>query len=502
MADVIDISIKQLNDSLKKDSAIESFLKSDVLIEEKTDGLKLTIIVKDDADVSKPYYENFIVAYKGNIIEYNEFDHQNTEEIKSSSIGASQFKMVWEKLKNVGAKIGAIPNGTQLFCEFLTRKPTLSSNYIKLYEIILLAYGPCKYQVKNGMLITNNKSFDYDEQTRINYAKAYGFYVPPVILRGNLYPVNDLIKNLSNDNIKTLINNNKENLSNLKFKEYLFKIEELFLQAESQFGNLPEGYVVHYDNKMLKFQQTFQLDKEARLALKLKFKGSLLEESVYWADVKRTAEELKSKSETDTVKKSIELLSKNLKGLKLIFTHPKKNDFQIIDDIQLTAKLMIVRDLADKYVIVQGKFRILTKAHTDMIRDSFKNYYGVVLNIVSNKDTKKYLDLRMKAIKLTFAKEIKQGKLEIINSTSGNINSIMRKTYNQVFGIVTGSDRVPEYQQMIDKYSMNIKVEEISRNDDDISASKIEKHIDDENYFKENTPKEIHKLYKEYRKIF
>jgi hypothetical protein len=55
---------------------------------------------------------------------------------------------------------------------------------------------------------------------------------------------------------------------------------------------------------------------------------------------------------------------------------------------------------------------------------------------------------------------------------------------------------------MIDKYSMNIKVEEISRNDDDISASKIEKYIDNENYFKQNTPKEIHKLYKDYKKIF
>ena len=46
------------------------------------------------------------------------------------------------------------------------------------------------------------------------------------------------------------------------------------------------------------------------------------------------------------------------------------------------------------------------------------------------------------------------------------------------------------------------KTEEIKRTDEDISATKIITNIDDEKYFKENTPKEIHSLYKELVKVY
>ena len=46
------------------------------------------------------------------------------------------------------------------------------------------------------------------------------------------------------------------------------------------------------------------------------------------------------------------------------------------------------------------------------------------------------------------------------------------------------------------------KVEEIKRTDEDISATKIITNIDNEKYFKENTPKEIHSLYRELVKAY
>jgi len=502
MADVIDISIKQLNDKIKKVSISESFLNSDVLIEEKTDGVKLQLILKDDASINKPYHENWIVAYKGSVLYPDEHKYQNDEDIRKDSIGSSQFKFVFDFLKDNNLKVGALPKGTQFFCEYLIKKPTLMSQYIDLYQIILLAYGPSSYKIKNGMLITNNKTFSYDDQTRIKYANAMGFKVPPKVFYGKLYPVESLIDNLNSEAIKNIIVQNKENLSNLKPKEYLYKIEELFLEAESQFGNAPEGYVVHYKDNMFKFQQTFQLSKEERTALKMKFKGSVLEEGVYWMDVKELAKELFDKTVSTNFEESLKKLSELLKTITIVFTHPKKNEIQIKDDIQLTTKIMFIREFAEKWAIIQGKFRILTNAHYDMIKLGLKNNDGIVLNVVSNKDTKKYLDLRKSALEEAFKKEIKSGKLEIVYSSTGNINSVLRKTYNQIFNIYTGTDRMKEYQDYIDRYNMEVKLIEIERNDSDISASKIEANINDEKFFKENTPKEIHKFYKAYLKLF
>jgi len=500
MADVIDISIKQLNDKIKKDSDIETFLNSEVMIEEKTDGVKITLYLKEDADMSKPYYENWVVAYKGQVLYPDEYTYQNDEDIKKDSIGSSQYKFVFDALKDHNIGVNVLEKGCQYFCEYLIKKPTLSSNYLDLYNLILLAYGKSSYEIKNGMLMTNNKDFKYDETTRVQYAKAMGWYTPPKVFQGKLNS-DSIMGGILNNDLRNKIEPLISNLSNLKPKEYLYKIEELFLETESQFGNIPEGYVVHY-NGMYKFQQTFQIDKEARLALKMKFKGSVLEESVYWTDVKSVADDLFNKTKSTNFEKSLSKLSLLLKDFQVVFTHPKKNDTQIKDDIQLTTKLMFIREFADKWSLVQGKFRILTTAHYNMIKDALNNSDGVVINVVSNKDTKKYLKLRLEALELSFEKEIKKGKIEIIQSSTGNINTVLRKTYNQIFHIYTGTDRIEEYQTLVDKYNIQAEIREIIRSDKDISASKIESNIEDENYFKENTPKEIHSLYDEYLKLF
>lgn len=502
MADVIDISMKQLNDRLKNTSGIKSFLKSDITIEEKTDGVKVQLILKDDADIKKPYYENWIISYKGNVIYPGEFDYQDDETIKKESIGSSQFKFIFNYLKDNNISIGVLPKGYQFFCEYLIKKPTLMSQYTDLYKLILLAYGPSSYEVKNGILITNNKTFNYDGDRRIKYASAMGWEVPPIIYEGKLQNIDDVIQGVNSEDISNILKANKYNLSDLKPEEYLYKIEELLLKAESQFGGSPEGYVIHYNGEMFKFQQTYQLSKEERIAMKMKFKAGVMEESVYWADVKTCAKELFDKTVSTDFESSLKKLSELLKTLTIIFTHPKKNDAQIKDDIQLTTKLMYVREFADKWVIVQGKFRIFTNAHYDIIKRALKENDGVVLNVVSNKDTSKYLHLRQVVIEDCFKDEIKSGVLEVVYSRTGNINNVLRKTYNQIFKIYTGSDRVDDYQSYIDKYNMDVKIIEVDRDENDISASKIEANIGDEDFFKANTPKAEHTYYKEFLKVF
>ena len=45
-------------------------------------------------------------------------------------------------------------------------------------------------------------------------------------------------------------------------------------------------------------------------------------------------------------------------------------------------------------------------------------------------------------------------------------------------------------------------VKEMKRTDSDISASKVIENINDEEFFKNNTPKELHSMYDELRKVY
>jgi hypothetical protein len=87
-------------------------------------------------------------------------------------------------------------------------------------------------------------------------------------------------------------------------------------------------------------------------------------------------------------------------------------------------------------------------------------------------------------------------KIEIFEATSGNLMTLMNRTNENINWIMAGSDRVKAYEKMLER-NKDVKVYEIPRTDEDISASKVINEIEDEKYFKKNTPKEIHSLYNE-----
>ena len=67
--------------------------------------------------------------------------------------------------------------------------------------------------------------------------------------------------------------------------------------------------------------------------------------------------------------------------------------------------------------------------------------------------------------------------------------------------VYTGSDRVSDYLEML-KHSIGMSVKEIHRAESDISATKMIEGLSDRNFFKKNTPKELHSLYDEYVKAY
>ena len=102
----------------------------------------------------------------------------------------------------------------------------------------------------------------------------------------------------------------------------------------------------------------------------------------------------------------------------------------------------------------------------------------------------------MKMLKAAFGDSI-----NIAESSSGNLLTLMGKFQNNINVILAGSDRVAGYRQQLLK-SPDVNVVETPRTSDDISATKVIENINDEDFFKKNTPKEIHSMYKEILKTY
>ena len=370
------------------------------------------------------------------------------------------------------------------------------SNYIKLYELILLSYGPSKCKEVNGKLICDNNSFNYDNKRPL-YAKIFGAYTPPVVFKGKLYPVENLIKGLYSEEIKKLIIDNYNLLKNDDKISYLDDILKLFLEAESKFGGKPEGYVVVYKSNLYKFQQPYQLDKNLRNQVKMLYKDTPENESLYWSEVKNLAKDLINKiGKFNSVREALEKISKEVKKLDLP-KHSKKNNPTIKDDIVLTAKLLILEKLAPKTGLIIGKIRVLTKAHYQLIKNALNNneYVIIALSVAKGKD--KTFNIRKKFIEHCFKDEL--DRIEIIGTQNGFIPLIISKAIYGlgVKNIYAGTDRAKTYKDQIKKIDRKINIIELKRTEDDISATKILNNIDNKKYFEENTPKCMWNFYKE-----
>jgi glycerol-3-phosphate cytidylyltransferase-like family protein len=270
-------------------------------------------------------------------------------------------------------------------------------------------------------------------------------------------------------------------------------IRQLFLDIESKYGGKEEGVVMKYNDRLLKWQQEYQLDQEARFNIKMKYKEDDWDsENQYWKNVTGAAEGI---ARTIVVKSRklpeiLEELALIMKKIPLNFEHSKKTQSIIKDDIQLTTKSLLIKQMrGNNNALILGKFRVLSDdGHAKMIRRAQKLYDNVVICLVTSKDTKNTKDLREEMIRKTFP------GVEIVHAQTGNLISILGKSPVNINVIYAGSDRVKSYQEQL-KNTLGTTVREMPRTDDDISASKIIANIGDEEFFKKNTPKAIHDMY-------
>jgi len=488
----IDISIKQLKSILKTEEDIKEFLTSPVKIEEKIDGIKVQVYLKKDAKGKN--INNWIVSYKGNIIYPEEVEHNDLEQA-NKSIGVSEFKFVFKKLKNVNTDL--LPKGMQFFFEYTLNKiikPQTLKPYDKVHELILLAYCKSDCQEISGKLKCDNNEFYFDNKRPL-YAKILGVYTPPIVFKGILYPYENLIKGVLYQKLKQNIENNKDLLIGVNQSTYLENLIKIFLSTDSVFGGLPEGYVVWYKGKPYKFQQELQLDKETRNRIKNMFRADKDTELIYWAYIKTQVNKILDQiKDIKDIRKALKQISRLINDIELI-NHPKKSPENVKDDLMVTAKLEILRKLSPETGLIIGKIRVLTNAHYKLIKQALKEnkYVIIALSVARGKD--KTFEIRKKFIENCFKKDL--DRIEIIGTQNGYIPTILSRAF---FGmgvnkIYAGSDRVEEYKKQVEAISKHIEVIELKRSKDDISATKIINNINDKEFFENNTPKCMHQIY-------
>jgi len=488
----LDISILAAGKYLTNKSRIEDFLSSEVVVEHKTDGIKLTVIKKDN----KGTINDYIFAYKGQILYSKEYDFNAKTKIKKESIGPSQFKLVFEHFSKLNKN--SIPVGTELFIEFLMSKPTLSSDYSTKHKMVLIGYAKAKWTEQYGVL----KTMPGAMQTglRNDYAKALKIDHPQLLFKGVMGSQIGFKKGAILKSLKAEFEARKLSMNWSNPELLIDDLRQLFLDVESKYGGKEEGVVMKYQDKILKWQQEYQLDQAARREIKGKYMEADPEiENNYWTYVNGEAFRLSNAIVVKSRKLDdiLEELALELKKLKIQFKHSKKTDAMIKDDIQLNAKTLLVKQMrGNNNALILGKFRILTKdGHAKMIKRASTLYDNVVICIVTSKDTKETKDLREKMMKKAFP------NVEIIHHSSGNLNGILGKSPININAVYAGTDRVGSYKEQL-KRRLGVEVREMPRTDSDISASKVIENIDDEEFFKKNTPKELHSMYNEIKKAY
>ena len=493
--DRLDISILAANKFLNSSKKLEWFFNTPVEIEAKTDGVKVTAIkIADSGDLS-----DWIIAYKGHILYSEEFNYNSDDNIKKSSIGSSQFKIVLDHFKSLGKT--SIPVGTELQLEYLMRKPTLSSNYERPHGIVLIGYSKSTYSAEFGILKTKNSGMKTEK--RDFYAKELKLNVPLKIFDGVLSSKEEFERGILAKDLKTAFSKFKEFFDFSDYTDTYNRLSSLLLGIPSVFGGKEEGVVLKFsDGKILKIQQDYQLDQVKRAEIKNKWKESdESSENQYWENVKGSAYDIfykidKQKSLSDMLSQ----MSSLLKRYELNYSHSKKNETIIKDDIELNVKTLILKSLkGNNGCLVLGKFRVLTKAHFNLIKLATKEFDKVLVCLVSSKDTKETEDLRLRMLEVA----LKQfgNKVQIVKSSNGNLLRIISNSDFNINAVYAGSDRVSDYEKQL-KNVLGMKVKELVRTDDDISATKVITNINNEKYFKQNTPKEIHFLYSDILKEY
>jgi len=496
-ASYLDISIKNVDKVVTDEKTATQLINQSVDIYGKYDGTKLSLLRTGSDWDDTQWWKMFIVSYKGNIIYGTEYAHAQGD--FDTTVGVSQYKSVIDHVAGNFKSWKSVPKNTEFFVEFLMNKPTLTRQYTKLRQLVLIGHGKVtNVSINNGKIDIKTNGLDMSDREK--WAKLLGLNLPELIFSGKLI---DMPKGL-NQRAKEYFKDFENSFKGLPPYGFWELAKNFFMQLPSLYGSIKEeGVVIHLssaigNSDIIKIVQDDQYDKELRFSIKMKYKMEINDEDQYWLKVRESASEIiKNLNLTQKFPNVLKDLSQVVyKDLHLDFSHKKKTELNIRDDIQLTSKSMIMRMLpGNNGALVIGKFRVFTNGHKKMFEQALSKSDTLTVSLVTNKETKATLALRTNMIKAVFP------EVEVIQAQTGNLITIINKTSNNINTVLAGSDRVVEYRKQLER-NLDVQVEEVKRSDDDESATKVIRNLSDVNYFKLNTPKEVYPFYDELIKTY
>lgn len=347
---MLDLSIPKLRDVLCSDSKagqtdarIRQFVSKHVTITEKFDGTKLTFLKTGDGD------DNWLLAYKGNVLPKELFRKLILEagnwrltphDIRNKSAGFLQYIFAFDHLFSLEARLWEIPANTEVFLEFIQRKPTVLSEYKRLHAAFIIGAAPCEWHVDSTgtRLTTFPRRGNAALTDRV--VRGLGLRQPRVLFDGML----------SAPDVHGSLLNLPETHGHSGWLEYLSKLESALTGFESQMGGKPEGVVIQTEGgDLYKVVRPDQYDRAARGAKKAKFKydddtrelayrAGVRDEATQWA---KDEVALAQPGDTDAVMKGLasRVMSYQPRGP----IAPPRSDVTATDDVLLTAKLTAER---------------------------------------------------------------------------------------------------------------------------------------------------------------
>jgi len=307
---MLDISIKNL-DKVKAWDMLK-FQGLNAKITEKIDGTKLTLIRNDVDFDSHDYTKNWIVAYKGNIISPDEFDSAPSDDIiKKHSLGCLQYALVHRWLQKCHAETSYFPKSTEFLLEFVQRKPTLTRDYDRKFDLFLIGLQRVECFVHGSTLVTfPNEDMNRDRSYLTQFAIPMEISLPPLLYTGPWAK--------------------RPNFNDLK----------------SILGGPAEGIIIDFGGKeIFKAQRSDQLSKEVRALQKRVMLGRTLEQDEeHWREVYVWAvDHVNSAQRNNSLSKRMQMKALSVFAFKTITPETSEHNFRFSEDVFLTSKLILQR---------------------------------------------------------------------------------------------------------------------------------------------------------------
>jgi hypothetical protein len=485
---MLDLSIKSVTSTITNEKKAAQFIVKHIVAVEKIDGTKLTLVRNDERFNPKDYTKNWIIAYKNQIIYPTEFSglEDRNEEIKSSSIGSSQYKFVHDHMKLVHSRTSSIPLNTEFFIEFVQNKPTITRDYAKMHGMFLVGFGSAEYVETLGQLYTSSIQI-HDPARLESYREILKLESFPIVFDGNLSSFESIISGCLDKKLKASFVSYSRTTNFTDPMSIVKCVVSSFAALESSLGGQAEGVVISVldnsttETQLLKVLAADQHDKAVRSAKKQKYKGTEQEENDYWNEVNNVVDDLLDDVKQASPRDMLADLSSKVYALDVEISHPSKTKINVQEDIMLTAKLRLLETGSHRkqnIAVIPMAAKPFHSGHDSLLKAAEADGNESIIVLVSTGGREEinvgdmvplWRDYYMPGIRETYGSKV---IVKFCSSPMINASEITRNFVKRTGGIVSlygdpadAEDRVAKIVGKNPELKNNIVAKGIGRND-------------------------------------